>query len=83
MRPVRIGMLGSLEVRDDDGAPVYVAGARLRTLLIILALDPGRLVPAGQLIDGIWGDDPPAGAGNALQALVSRLRRAGDRKSVV
>nr|WP_246402388.1 BTAD domain-containing putative transcriptional regulator [Jiangella mangrovi] len=69
-------MLGPLEVLDDDGAPVFVAGARLRTLLIILALSPGRLVPAGQLVDGIWGDDPPAGAVNALQALVSRLRRA-------
>ncbi|SDU62999.1 BTAD domain-containing putative transcriptional regulator [Jiangella alkaliphila] len=75
MPPVRIGILGPLEVRDDD-APVYVAGARLRTLLIILAIAPGRLVPAAQLVDGIWGDDPPAGAANALQALVSRLRRA-------
>ncbi|TDE10626.1 BTAD domain-containing putative transcriptional regulator [Jiangella asiatica] len=72
---MRIGILGPLEVRDDD-APVYVAGARLRTLLIILALEPGRLVPVAQLVDGIWGDDPPAGATNALQALVSRLRRA-------
>ncbi|TDC53997.1 helix-turn-helix domain-containing protein [Jiangella ureilytica] len=73
---MRIGLLGPLEVLDDDDAPVYIAGARLRTLLIVLALDPGRLVPAGQLVDGIWGDDPPAGAANALQALVSRLRRA-------
>ena len=69
-------MLGPLEVRDDDGASIDVAGARLRTLLIVLALDAGRLVPTAQLVDGIWGDDPPAGAANALQALVSRLRRA-------
>ena len=27
-------------------------------------------------MDAVWGDEPPAGAGNALQALVSRLRRA-------
>nr|WP_083459967.1 BTAD domain-containing putative transcriptional regulator [Jiangella muralis] len=73
---MRIGMLGPLEVRADDDAPVYVAGARLRTLLIMLALAPGRLVPIAQLIDGIWSDEPPAGAANALQALVSRLRRA-------
>nr|WP_116950337.1 BTAD domain-containing putative transcriptional regulator [Jiangella endophytica] len=73
---MRIGILGPLEVRADDDSLVYVAGARLRALLIILALAPGRLVPIGQLIDGIWGDDPPAGAANALQALVSRLRRA-------
>ena len=32
-------------------------------------------MPASQLIDGLWGDAAPAGAANALQALVSRLRR--------
>ena len=34
------------------------------------------MVSADRLIDGVWADDPPAAAGNALQALVSRLRRA-------
>jgi Bacterial transcriptional activator domain/Transcriptional regulatory protein, C terminal len=74
MDQVRIALLGSLEVSDAGGA-VHVAGARLRTLLIALALTPGRLVPTARLIDAIWGDNPPAGAANALQALVSRLRR--------
>ncbi|HET9139354.1 AfsR/SARP family transcriptional regulator [Actinophytocola sp.] len=73
---MRIGMLGPLEVRAEDGSRVEVPGARLRTLLIMLALDPGRVVGTARLIDGIWADAPPAGAGNALQALVSRLRRA-------
>jgi predicted ATPase/DNA-binding SARP family transcriptional activator len=76
MDQVWIGVLGPLEVRDRDGALVPVAGARLRTLLIELALAPGKLVPTAQLVDAVWGDEPPAGAGNALQALVSRLRRA-------
>ncbi len=77
-------MLGPLEVRTGpgpadgpaDGAVVEVAGARLRALLILLALNPGRLVTSGQLIDGLWAEEIPAGAANALQALVSRLRRA-------
>ncbi len=73
-------MLGPLEVRTGpdpaDGAVVEVGGARLRALLIMLALHPGRLVTSGQLIDGLWADETPAGAANALQALVSRLRRA-------
>src|SRR5580658_1588662 len=71
-------MLGPLEVRTagDSGAVLEVGGARLRALLIMLALRPGQLVPASQLIDGLWADQPPAGAPNALQALVSRLRRA-------
>ncbi|HXO25663.1 MAG TPA: BTAD domain-containing putative transcriptional regulator, partial [Streptosporangiaceae bacterium] len=71
-------MLGPLEVRTDSdpGETVEVAGARLRALLIMLALRPGQLVTASQLIDGLWPQEMPAAAGNALQALVSRLRRA-------
>ena len=65
-----------MEVIDDGGANVGVGGIRLRALLTALALAPGRVVPASRLIDGVWGDEPPAGAANALQALVSRLRRA-------
>ena len=73
---VQIAMLGPLEVTDDDSAAVPVAGIRLRTLLIALALTPRQLVPTSRLIDAVWGDRPPPGAANALQALVSRLRRA-------
>ena len=69
-------MLGALEVRAASGEVLGVGGARLRALLIMLALRPGQLVPASQLIDGLWADQAPAGAANALQALVSRLRRA-------
>ncbi|XVU27234.1 BTAD domain-containing putative transcriptional regulator [Actinoplanes sp. CA-054009] len=74
---MEIAVLGPLELRADGGETVPVAGARLRTLLLLLALDAGRVVPADRLIDGVWADDPPAAAGNALQALVSRLRKAG------
>jgi predicted ATPase/DNA-binding SARP family transcriptional activator len=70
-------MLGLLTVRAADGSPVPVTGARLRTLLILLALDAGRVVSASRLVDGVWGDEPPVEAANALQALVSRLRRTG------
>ncbi|MFJ9546091.1 BTAD domain-containing putative transcriptional regulator [Streptomyces erythrochromogenes] len=73
---MRISMLGALDVRGEDGSGVGVGGTRLRALLILLALEPGRVVSSELLIDGIWAEDPPAGAANALQALVSRLRRA-------
>ena len=43
-RPVQIGYLGPLEVRDAHGA-VDVPGRRLRTLLGRLAVDVGRAVP--------------------------------------
>jgi len=69
-------MLGPFEVRTDDGSLADVPGARLRGLLIALGLKPGHVVPKASLIDWIWGEEPPAEATNALQRLVSRLRKA-------
>ena len=73
---MRIGLLGELEVFDDEGNEVAVAGAKLRALLAVLALHVGRAVPAEQLIEALWGEDPPAAVRNGLQGLVSKLRRA-------
>ncbi|MEU6407332.1 BTAD domain-containing putative transcriptional regulator [Microbispora sp. NPDC046933] len=72
---MRVGLLGPFEVRNDDGAVVEVPGIRLRALLAVLALEPGRIVTRARLVDWIWGRRPPADEVNALQALVSRLRR--------
>jgi predicted ATPase/DNA-binding SARP family transcriptional activator len=74
---VQVGILGPLEVRVD-GRDVTVGGARLRTLLIRLAIDPGRTVPASALVEALWPDEPRIGPRqiHALHSLVSRLRRA-------
>ncbi|MEU7000189.1 BTAD domain-containing putative transcriptional regulator [Nonomuraea sp. NPDC046570] len=72
---VRVGLLGPFEVRNRDGAVVEVPGIRLRALLAALALEPGRIVTRSRLVDWIWGQRPPADEVNAVQALVSRLRR--------
>jgi predicted ATPase/DNA-binding SARP family transcriptional activator len=69
-------MLGPFEVRVDDGTFAEIPGARLRGLLIALALEPGHVVPNATLVDWIWGERPPSDAANALQRLVSRLRKA-------
>jgi len=69
-------MLGPLEIRTDDsgtratseaGGTVWIGGTRLRRLLIVLALEPNRVVSSDLLIDAIWGHSAPAGAANALQ----------------
>ena len=73
---MQIGILGPFEVRTDGGALADVPGARLRALLIALALEPGRIVSRATLIDWIWDEQPPADTANALQRLVSRLRKA-------
>ncbi len=72
---MKISLLGPFEVRAEDGGTADVPGARLRALLIALALRPGQVVPKASLIDWIWGEHPPADATNALQRLVSRLRK--------
>ncbi|HEX6754780.1 MAG TPA: BTAD domain-containing putative transcriptional regulator, partial [Mycobacteriales bacterium] len=73
---MRVGILGPLRVEDGAGRPVEVGGARLRGLLYRLALDAGRPVGVPTLIDALWGGSLPADELNALQSLVSRLRRA-------
>jgi predicted ATPase/DNA-binding SARP family transcriptional activator/tetratricopeptide (TPR) repeat protein len=75
-------MLGPFEVRRDDGFLADVPGARLRGLLSALALEPGHVVPKASLVDWIWGERPPSEAANALQRLVSRLRKALPEGSV-
>ena len=73
---VRVAILGPLEVHDDDGAAITVAGARLRGLIARLALAGGQPVSTGALAGAVWDFTPPADVANALQTLVSRARRA-------
>jgi predicted ATPase/DNA-binding SARP family transcriptional activator len=72
---VKIGVLGPLEVAGDP-EPIEISGARLRLLLTVLALEAPRPVSARTLVDALWGDESPADETNALQSLVSRLRKA-------
>ena len=72
---MRISLLGALEVFDDDDRPVVITGAKQRALMAMLALHPGHVVPADQLVDGLWGENPPPAVRNGLQGLVSKLRR--------
>jgi predicted ATPase/DNA-binding SARP family transcriptional activator len=81
-RHVEVGILGPLTV-EDGGRPIEVGGARLRALLIRLAASAGGWVPVSALIGDLWGEDPPADEINALQSLVSRLRRALIRSELV
>ena len=72
---VRVALLGPLLV-EHDGAPVVIGGQRLRALFIRLALEPGRWVSASTLTAALWdGEEAPADPSNALQSLVSRLRK--------
>ncbi|MFF2639385.1 BTAD domain-containing putative transcriptional regulator [Streptomyces niveus] len=73
--PLRVALLGVFQV-SRGGAALPVAGARLRSLVVRLALAGGRTVTESALVDAVWGEDPPTGPAHALHSLVSRLRRA-------
>ncbi|WP_433508693.1 BTAD domain-containing putative transcriptional regulator [Nonomuraea sp. CA-143628] len=68
---MRVAILGPLEVES-----AAISGARLRLLLVRLALSAGRIVTIEELAEALWPDEQPADQANALQSLVSRLRRA-------
>ena len=69
-------LLGPLEVLGDDGAPIPLGGKRPRALLTLLLLNANDVVSTDRLVDGIWGDQPPASAQSALQVHVHALRKA-------
>ncbi|MFI6182657.1 BTAD domain-containing putative transcriptional regulator [Nonomuraea sp. NPDC051191] len=72
---LKIGLLGA--VRAWRGRQEIPLGPpRQRAALALLALDAGRLVSVNRLIEGLWGERPPAGARNLVQGYVSRLRPA-------
>lgn len=73
---MQISVLGPVTVRADNDAEVGIGGPRVRALLALLALDAGRVVSDSRLVEGIWAEDRPAVADNALQTLVRRLRAA-------
>ncbi|MFF0478651.1 BTAD domain-containing putative transcriptional regulator [Streptomyces sp. NPDC004284] len=81
---MRYSVLGTTLARTPDGTALPVGGPRLRALLTVLALRAGRTVSVSDLVDEVWhGDEPPADAPAALQALVGRLRRALGRDRVL
>lgn len=74
VEPVRVRVLGSLQLGDDDGAPLR--SARLRRLFAVLLARRGTVVSSDRIAQFVWGDGQPADPSAALQTLVWRLREA-------
>ncbi|GIJ46233.1 SARP family transcriptional regulator [Virgisporangium aliadipatigenens] len=74
---LRVTLLDAFRVTRGE-VVLTVPGARLRGLLVRLALAGGHAVEPAVLIGAIWAEEPPSAPAAALQNLVSRLRRALD-----
>ncbi|MCX5200573.1 tetratricopeptide repeat protein [Streptomyces sp. NBC_00237] len=58
------------------GEPVPAGSPQQRALLALLLLREGRTATAAELIDGVWGVEPPSQALAAIRTYASRLRKA-------
>jgi len=69
-----IRLLGLVEA-SHNGRTLPLGGAKPRGLLAMLALHANTPVSADRLIEGLWGEQPPASAPKLVQVLVSQLRK--------
>src|SRR5262245_29399672 len=72
---LKIGLLGPVEVTDDEDCLLALGAGRLRAVLAVLAIHANELVPTERLIDAVWGADASDTAVNNAQVYVGRLRR--------
>ncbi|HEY7073775.1 MAG TPA: BTAD domain-containing putative transcriptional regulator [Solirubrobacteraceae bacterium] len=71
---MRFELLGPLKVLEGE-SEVTPARPKQRALLSLLLLRRGEVVPGAQLIDALWGEEPPGTAQTALHGHVSTLRK--------
>ncbi|MET8995326.1 BTAD domain-containing putative transcriptional regulator [Amycolatopsis sp. NPDC004169] len=74
MAQTRLQLLGPVQLCHGD-EPVPIGGPAVRGLLALLALRPGKVVGLDEIIDALWGHDPPATARTIVHGNVSHLRR--------
>ena len=72
---MRFLVLGPLEVFEEGGDPLPIAGSKERTILACLISRAGRAVSNEDLIENLLGEQPPRTAEKTLSSYVSRLRR--------
>ena len=72
--PIRIAVLGPLQVETGRGS-IRLGSAKERGLLAWLAVRGGDGSTPADLMEALWGDDPPRSARKAIQTYVSHLRR--------
>ncbi|EPD56946.1 AfsR/SARP family transcriptional regulator [Streptomyces sp. HGB0020] len=70
-------VLGPVRARRGE-EPISTGSPQQRALLAALLLREGRTATAAELIDAVWGEEPPSQALAALRTYASRLRKVLD-----
>ncbi|MFF4258783.1 BTAD domain-containing putative transcriptional regulator [Streptomyces sp. NPDC001663] len=76
-QPLRIEVLGPLRAWRGP-TPLDLGPLKRQAVLAALLLRQGAVVSHGQLLDSVWGTEPPAGGRKVLPTHVNSLRRALD-----
>ncbi|MEV5435118.1 BTAD domain-containing putative transcriptional regulator [Streptomyces sp. NPDC052682] len=71
---LRFGVLGPVRAWCGD-EPLPTGSPQQRALLAALLLREGRTATAAELIDALWGEEPPSQALAAVRTYASRLRK--------
>ncbi|MFG3021779.1 BTAD domain-containing putative transcriptional regulator [Streptomyces sp. NPDC048254] len=74
---LRFSVLGPVRAWRE-GQPLNTGSPQQRALLAALLLREGRTATAGELIDALWGTEPPSQALAAVRTYASRLRKILD-----
>jgi DNA-binding SARP family transcriptional activator/tetratricopeptide (TPR) repeat protein len=72
---MEIRVLGLVEARDARG-PIPLGGPKPVTLLALLAVHAGEVVPLDRIVDALWGERNPQNVRATVHTHVSALRRA-------
>ncbi|MCQ4042331.1 BTAD domain-containing putative transcriptional regulator [Streptantibioticus rubrisoli] len=72
---LRFALLGPVRAWDGEN-PLPAGSPQQRALLAALLLRGGRTATADELIDALWGEEPPESALAALRTYAFRLRKA-------
>jgi predicted ATPase/DNA-binding SARP family transcriptional activator len=79
---VRVGLLGPLQVLDDEGVDVTPRARKQRAVLAFLALKVGSVARVSDLVDALWGDSPILRAEKVIQGYISDLRAVVGRETI-
>ncbi|MFF4254263.1 BTAD domain-containing putative transcriptional regulator [Streptomyces sp. NPDC001663] len=74
---LRFGVLGPVRARRGE-EQLSMGSPMQRALLAALLLREGRMATAAELIDALWGEEPPSQALAAVRTYASRLRKVLD-----